>query len=95
MSDKKLWGLSILRMYYIAKERKYKGVDLLTRLEAHFDKDFHKGIKWCIERNYMKGNRITKRGIRFIKKETTQEEFEEMGKITDSIVYSAPIQGED
>ena len=91
MSDKKLWGLSILRMYYIAKQENYKGVDLMNRLEARFDKDFQKGIRWCIERGYMKGNTLTKRGIRFVKKETTIEEFKDMKKVTDEIVYSAPI----
>ena len=62
-------AVSVLQMYWVARQEGIDDVDLVEHLEAYMEFGA-KGFEWCIRRGYLKDGRLTKRGLRFVKKET-------------------------
>ncbi len=75
--SKKLWGIAVLKLLLVAKDENIPGIDLCERLELFIDSQTSKGVQWATQRGYIKNKAISKRGVRFIKKEMVEGEYEE------------------
>jgi hypothetical protein len=84
--SKKLWGIAVLKLLFVAKNENIDGIDLCERLELFIDSQSLKGVQWATQRGYIKNKTISRRGIRFIKKEMDDGEYDESKKIMLDII---------